>query len=123
MSLRRRVSAPVPRLHQGAVTAGDSALLLACLISNRGTALAKSLTKSRLLYQIGGGNGPDQCSVSRAFSCVVQLLWVFLRHVSLLAQVLDLRRPRINRVGHDKEENATHVGIANLVENGQNEEK
>ena len=38
-------------------------------------------------------------------------------------QVLDLRRPRINKVGHDKEENATHVGIANLVENGLNEEK
>ena len=39
------------------------------------------------------------------------------------AQVLDLRRPRINRVGYDKEENATHVAIANLVESGLNEEK
>jgi len=39
--------------------------------------LATSLTASRLLCQIRFGDGPDTCSVSRAFSCVVQLCGYF----------------------------------------------
>ena len=82
VSPRRRVSAPVPRLHpghQGAVTPGDCALRCGSLVSSillsltnaLAKSLAKSLTASCLLCQIQFGSGPDECSVSRAFSCVV----------------------------------------------------
>ena len=57
--------------------AGDCALRCGSLVSSLTNVLAKSLTASCLLCQIRYGTGPDECAVSRAFSCVVQLCGYF----------------------------------------------
>ena len=54
-----------------------AALRLPSPVSSLINVLATSLTASCLLCQITFGSGPDQCSVSRAFSCVVQLCGYF----------------------------------------------
>ena len=86
VSPRRRVSATAPRLHQGGVTGRRlcAALRLPCLISRK----RAGQVPDRIVPPL-----PDKPWQVLGEPCVFvrgAALWVFLRHVSLLAQVTQI---------------------------------